>query len=1171
MKCPECATELPDGSKFCKECGKKLDLTCPGCQKPIPVDSKFCLECGQDLRKTGQSPPIDFGQPRSYTPKFLVEKILTSRSAIEGERKLVTVLFADVAEFTSMSEKLDPEDVHLIMDGCFKILMDEIHRFEGTVNEFRGDGLMALFGAPIAHEDHAQRACHAALASQRVLANYAEKLKRQHGVDFKVRVGLNSGAVVVGAIGDDLRMDYTAQGDTANLAARMETNAEPGKVLVSDNTYRLARDFFEFKAMGKIQVKGKQEPQEAYELLKPTEVVTRLEASVARGLKELVGREDELVALIQAFEKAKRGEAQVVDIVGEAGIGKSRLVYEFQKAVGNEATFLTGACVHYGRNMNFLPVLNVVRKAFGIEEGMTEEGATRRILARAEDGLAAMIPFYLNLLSLKVDDPGFKALDPEGRKYGTFEAVKNLIVAISGEKPLVVFLEDVHWIDRISEEFFGFFSRCILDHPILMLSASRPGCVPPWAQGAHYQRLGLETLSIASSIKLVRNMVGGLPLDPDLEKRVAAKTGGNPFFVEEIVRDLLDRRELVMGQDRYVSRRPIDHLQIPDTIQGVLAARMDRLGENLKRTMQVASVIGRDFAFRLLKSIMELGEELRTHLNNLVGLEVLHEKCLYPELEYIFKHALTQEVAYESLLKQRRREVHERTGQIIEEMYADRLEEYYDVLAHHYQRSGNPVKALHYLLLAGEKSNQRGAITSARELFEKALEIAQSSGLELNSMSRVRLHRGRASAALSMGDIGVASEGYRAVVELGRTHGTPDQERIGLMGLTNIAYMWHDKVAAEQVYQEAMAWARKNGDRILESVVLSCMGHREAIDGRRDRGNELVLAAEQIALQVGKPVPIFVARSVRSLTERWLGKPKTTIELTEGMIESLHRRFALVPLTVTCQNRGIALAEIGRIEDSMKVLGSGIEISEKFGASHRLGALYNSLGYCYSEVAQHSRALEFNRQGEKIARDLMTDYPAGRGLYAEMAAQAAVNSMENLHELGRTEEAWNRIKAFQEESKSSDFDLARDQWESRMNYLCARIMLDRGDYIAANEVIHENLPLVRSAGLKKREGCLLRLLGDLQITRGEFDAAISNMNQAIVLLKEVGNPRQLWQAHASLGSAFEQQGRLAEATEHWGAATETIMSVANRLSDKKLREDFLEAGQVREILSRSES
>ncbi len=314
IRCPHCRTELDEEFKFCKECGTKLESQCPECSKTIPLDSKFCPECGHDLRKPKEAPAIDYQQPSSYTPKFLADKILTSRSAIEGERKLVTVLFADVAGFTAMSEKLDPEDVHEIMDGCFRILMDEIHRFEGTVNEFRGDGLMALFGAPIAHEDHAQRACHAALAVQKALGHYAEKLRQEHSIDFKMRIGLNSGPVVVGSIGDDLRMDYTAQGDTANLAARMESSSPAGGALVSQHTYRLAREFFKFEPVGEIKVKGKDKPVEAYRLIRQSVVARRIEASAAKGLTRFVGRQRELEILKEAFEKAQSGQGQVVGL-----------------------------------------------------------------------------------------------------------------------------------------------------------------------------------------------------------------------------------------------------------------------------------------------------------------------------------------------------------------------------------------------------------------------------------------------------------------------------------------------------------------------------------------------------------------------------------------------------------------------------------------------------------------------------------------------------------------------------------------------------------------------------------------------------------------------------------------------------------------------------------------
>lgn len=361
-----------------------------------------------------------------------------------------------------------------------------------------------------------------------------------------------------------------------------------------------------------------------------------------------------------------------------------------------------------------------------------------------------MIPFYLNLLSLKTDDPKFNSLNPEGRKFGTFEAVKNLLLNLSEERPLFVFIEDIHWIDKISEEFFNFFTHSIHGLPIMMQTAYRPEADPPWTKGAHYRQLGLQMLSTRSSVKLVRNILGDLKLDPNLEEKIVTKTGGNPFFVEEMVQELLERGDVVQKGDRYVSRQPIDQLDIPSSVQGVLTARMDRLSEDLKRTMQVASVIGRDFAYKLLRSIMELGGELRTHLTNLVGIEVLYGKALYPELEYIFKHALTQEVAYESLLKQRRREIHGRIALTIEELYADRLGQHYELLAHHWELSDSPDRAIEYLVLAGEKSNNNQAANSAVDFFTRALEQIDRSGKAPDPQLMIRIRTGRARPVHAM-------------------------------------------------------------------------------------------------------------------------------------------------------------------------------------------------------------------------------------------------------------------------------------------------------------------------------------------------------------------------------------------------------------------------------------
>ena len=521
MKCPKCQARNPEAMKFCGECGAELERFCPKCNSPNPPQFKFCGQCGCDLLTPKEGPPLDYSRPQSYTPKFLADKILTSRSSIEGERKLVTVLFADVAGYTSLAEKLDPEEVHQIMDGCFRILMEEIHRYEGTINQFTGDGVMALFGAPIAHEDHAQRACYAAVSIQKALIEYGEKVRKDCGLDFKMRIGLNTGPVVVGSIGDDLRVDYTAIGDTTNLAARIEQVAKPGEVWMSQDTHNIIWGYFKEESAGEISLKGKAQPQHIYRLISDLpQARERFAVGLARGMTDLVGRRPEMEALRSAYEKVKGGEDQVLGVVGEPGVGKSRLVYEFQKALSAEKTFLTGFCVPYGRNINFLPVIDVVKAAFAIVEGMSEEEVGNRIKERAKNGLAPMVPFYRNLLSLKVDDPKFNTLDPEGRKFGTFEAVKNLLLAMSAEKTLVIFLEDVHWIDKISEEFFTYFSHCIHGHKVLMISASRPEGAPSWAQGAHYQRLGLETLGFDASIRLVRNILSGLPLDPELEKKI---------------------------------------------------------------------------------------------------------------------------------------------------------------------------------------------------------------------------------------------------------------------------------------------------------------------------------------------------------------------------------------------------------------------------------------------------------------------------------------------------------------------------------------------------------------------------------------------------------------------------------------------------------------------------
>jgi class 3 adenylate cyclase len=432
MRCPKCGSENREEAKFCGKCRSKLSRICPRCQSENPPDNVFCDQCGSDFNASEKPKPIDYAQPQSYTPKHLAEKILTNRKSMEGEKKLVTVLFADVAGFTAMSEKLEPEEVHQIMEGCLKILMDGIYKYEGTINQFTGDGVMALFGAPLALEDHAQRACYAALAIQKDLIDYAEKIRKEYGQEFRMRIGLNSGPVVVGSIGDDLSMDYTAIGDTINLASRMEGLAQPGTVLLSDNSRRLVRDYFELKPIGPLEVKGKEEPQEAYELVRAGGAATRLEASMARGLTRFVGRDNSIAALMEAYEKVKSGAGQVVGVVGEAGVGKSRLLFEFRNHLPQgEYSYLEGRCLHFGSAMPYLPILDILRSFFEIKEGEREAVIRRRLQERIQgldEKLSSTITPLQDLLSLKVEDEAYLKLEPKQRREKVFEALRDLIV-----------------------------------------------------------------------------------------------------------------------------------------------------------------------------------------------------------------------------------------------------------------------------------------------------------------------------------------------------------------------------------------------------------------------------------------------------------------------------------------------------------------------------------------------------------------------------------------------------------------------------------------------------------------------------------------------------------------------------------------------------------------------
>lgn len=815
MRCSRCQSDNPAEADFCIECGALMEFHCPKCGAITPATGKFCKKCGADLRESKPTPAIDYSQPLSYTPKHLAEKILAARTTVEGERKQVTVLFADVKGFTSISEKLDPENVQTLISECLVFFTEEIHRYEGAIAQFLGDGVMALFGAPIAHEDAPQRALYAALAIRERLREYSEKLKKD-GIDFKMRIGVNSGLVVVGKIGDDLTMEYTAMGDTVNLASRMESTAEPGTIQVSESTYRLTEGYFDFQPLGEIEVKGRKEPVKAYRLQEVGCIKTRLGVSEMRGLTPFVGRRKELDQLMDCYGRAKSGQGQVVGIVGEPGVGKSRLLLQLRAVLPQgEYTYLEGQCHHYGEATGYLPILNILRAYFDIEEGEAEALSRKKLqqrISQLDQRLMAMLPPLQDLLSLKVTDEQYLRLDPQLKRVRIFEAIWSLLIRESQNLPLVMAVEDLQWIDKTSEEFLDYIIARLGGTHILLIVLYRPEYTHSWGSKTYYSQVRVDELPLEASAQMVQAILKEGKAAQDLVRLILDRAAGNPLFMEEFTRSLLERGYIERKDGHYVLTVKPSDIQVPETVQGIISGRMDRLEKALKETMQVASVIGKEFAYRVLQMLTGMQDELRAHIFNLQELEFIYEKSLFPELEYMFKHALTQEVAYNSLLLKRRKEIHERIGRAIEELYPDRLAEFYEMLAYHYASGESWEKAYQYLKLSGDKTLRTHSLWEPFHFYREALEaLRKLPETEENKRKdidvRLSLISPMAYLAFPEDSLEILQEGERLSRELG-----DERSLARFHGGLGIYYAFRDSRQAREYMEDAFQAADKAQD-----------------------------------------------------------------------------------------------------------------------------------------------------------------------------------------------------------------------------------------------------------------------------------------------------------------------------------------------------------------------
>jgi class 3 adenylate cyclase/tetratricopeptide (TPR) repeat protein len=724
MKCPRCQNENPQQAKFCLECGARLVSVCAKCQTELPTGAKFCLECGEPVG--ARTVASRFATPGTYTPKYLADRILTSKSTLEGERKHVTVLLADLKGSMELLADRDPEEARKILDPVLERMMDAVHRFEGTVNQVMGDGIMALFGAPLAHEDHAVRACYAALRMQDAVKGYAEGVRREEGVTVRIRVGLNSGEVVVRGIGSDLHMDYTAVGQTTHLAGRMEQLAEPGTTLLTPTTLALCEDFVQVRSLGPMRVKGLSTPLEVYELAGANPVRSRFQAHAARGLTKFVGRASELTQLSAALELARSGRGQVVAVVGEPGVGKSRLFWELAHSHRtDDCLVLEAPSVSYGKATPYAPVIDLLRGYFQIESRddarRMRERITGKLLA-LDRALEPALPAFLALLDIATDDGAWTRLDPPQRRQRTLDAVKRLLLRESQVQPLIAIFEDLHWIDGETQAMLDGLADSLPTARLLMLVNYRPEYRHSWGGKTYYRQLRLDALAAASAEELLDTLLGTDASLAPLKRLLIERTEGNPFFLEESVRTLVEQAMLDGAPGTYRVTRTPAALQIPATAQAIVAARIDRLEPVDKRLLQAASVIGKDVPLALLEAIGEMPESaLRESLAHLQAAEFLYETNLFPEAEYTFKHALTHEVTYASLLQERRRGVHARIVETIESLYGDRLAERVEQLAHHAWHGAVWNKAATYLRQAGAKAVDRSGFREAVSSLEQAL------------------------------------------------------------------------------------------------------------------------------------------------------------------------------------------------------------------------------------------------------------------------------------------------------------------------------------------------------------------------------------------------------------------------------------------------------------------
>jgi class 3 adenylate cyclase/tetratricopeptide (TPR) repeat protein len=1110
MNCPKCQHDNAATAKFCEQCAAPLVRACVNCSALTAPTAKYCDQCGHPLPPGAGN--ARFASLESYTPRHIADKILTSRAILEGERKQVTVLFADIKGSMELLVDRDAEAAQtLLFDPVLERMIEAVHRYEGTVHRVMGDGIMALFGAPLALEDHAVRACYAALRMQQTVAQYADVIERSHRVPVAIRVGLNSGEIVVRAIGNDLQMDYTVVGQTAHLAARMEQMASPGTVLTTADTLHLAEGYIAMKPLGPMPVRGLTDLISVYEVTGAGAARTRFQTAAQRGLTRFVGRDVELEQLRRAQQLAGDGHGQVVAIIGEAGIGKSRLVHEFVHSRHMvDWQVLESSSVSYSRATPYLSVIELLRHYCKINihdsTQTIREKVTSKILS-LDQALRDAIPPVLELLDSLDDKDPFRSLDVAERRQCTYQAVIRLLLSESRVQPVIAVFEDLHFNDSLTVGLLNELVVAAENACLLLVVSYRPEYRDEWRNRPNYQQLRLDPLASESFEEFGQALLGSDQSLHALKRFLAERASGNPFFVEEIVRSLVDTGVLEGERGSYRIERPFSSVEVPPTVQSVLAARIDALPAAEKRLLQEAAVIGHNVPFTLLHAICGLTEDnLRGLLDNLQAAEFLYATQIFPDLRYTFKHSLTHDVTYSGELLERRRDIHVRVMDAIEQLYADRLGEQVERLAHHAMRGEQREKAVHYLWQAGGRAAARSALADARSWFEQALGV-----LDALPESRASLERA-----------------YEIRLELRRVLRQLGEGRLMLEHLRKaeaLAERLQDDRRRGQVYA-LMTTVHSSLDELDEALVT---GTRALdISGRLD----------DLQLRV-------VATSHLEQAYYYRGEYRQVFEFAPDILAAqpaggVHEYFGMASLPSVFGRAWLvmSLAELGRFAEASRYAAEALQIAEPTQHAHTIGWARLPASMVHLFKGDWAEALQLVEHWINLPRVLDV---------AVLLPWAVATSAWALAEIGETGEAWNRVR----------------EGERLLEHLAARgIVGHRGwAYHAVGRacLLLGRFDEARRMGDRAVESSrrqpgfaahALRLLGDLAAHPEQLDAESgeAHYRQAMTLAEEHGMRPLVARCHLGMGRLCRRTGKPDRAREHL-----TTAMIMHREMDMDLR------------------